>query len=504
MEQVRVGVEPPESEPPWILSLDIGTSSIRARVFDALGREVEGLGARGTYSLHTSANGAVEADPDEMLHVLWECIDEVMVKAQAWAYHIAGVAGCSLVSNVLGIDQTGQAITPVYTYADTRPAADVVTLRRLLDEREVHRRTGCRFHTSYLPARFLWLARTHPALFQRVVRWVSIGEYMELQLFGETAVSYSVASWTGLLDRTRLQWDRELLQVLPIQDSHLSPLTDVSIPRQGLSSPFGSRWPALREVPWFPVVGDGAAANVGSGCVTPHRVALTMGTSSAMRVVTREPVEDVPWGLWCYRVDGTRSLPGGALSEGGNVFAWLRERLRLPEDDDRLEAQLAQLPPDGHGLTVLPFFAGERSPGWRGDARATIHGLTLAHTPLEILRAGMEGVAYRLGRVFHLLRPLLPASVEVIAGGGALRHSPVWSQILADVLGHPVTMTQVPEVSARGAALLALEALGVLRLEEAPYFPGRTFWPDPRAHERYLAAMERQQALYARLWEAEE
>ncbi len=493
-------VSPQHAEPPYVLALDIGTSSIRAILFDRWGRSIEGLRSRAHYTLHTAPDGTVEADAEEMLHALWGCIDAVTAQLGSLTGDIAGVASCSLVSNVLGVDEDGRAITPVYTYADTRPAPDVHTLRAHFDEREVHRRTGTLFHTSYLPARFLWLARTQPHLLKRVWRWVSIGEYMELRLFGETAVSYSVASWTGLLDRRRLQWDDELLNFLPIDKHHLSPLTDVHVPRRGLQAPYRHRWPALADIDWFPTVGDGAAANIGSGCVAPERVALTMGTSSAIRVVTSEQVEEIPWGLWCYRVDARRSLPGGALSEGGNVFAWLKDRLQLNGNGQALEEKLAAMPPDGHGLTVLPFLAGERSPGWRGDARATIHGLTLAHTPMDILRAGMESVAYRLGQVFHLLQPILPANVEIIASGGALVHSPTWAQIIADVLGHPLSVSQVPEASARGTALLALETLGVISdIRNAPTFTGRTFVPHEEHHRIYQSAMKRQQELYERL-----
>ncbi len=500
-EELSATVTPQHANPPYILALDIGTSSIRAILFDRLGRSIAGMSSRAHYTLHTAADGTVEADAQEMLNALWECIDTVTARMGALADQVIGVTSCSLVSNVLGVDQDGQAITPVYTYADTRPAPDVEVLRKRFDEREVHRRTGTLFHTSYLPARFLWLARTQPTLLKRVWRWMSIGEYMEFQLFGDAAVSYSVASWTGLLNRHLLQWDKELLEFLPINESHLSPLTDIQHPRRGLRSPYRQRWPMLAEIPWFPTIGDGAAANVGSGCVTPHRVALTMGTSSAIRVITAEQVQDVPWGLWCYRVDAQRSLPGGALSEGGNVFAWLREHLRLDGDERELEMKLASMPPDGHGLTILPFWAGERSPGWRGDARATVHGLTLAHTPEEILRAGMESVAYRLGRVFELLQPILPPQVEIIASGGALVRSSVWTQIIADVLGHPVSVSQVPEASARGTALLALEALGIIsNIENVPAFTGKTFTPHGEHHKIYQAAMKRQQELYKRLW----
>src|SRR5207247_2845123 len=133
-------------------------------------------------------------------------------------------ATCALVSNLLGVDKTGRAVTPLTTYADTRASGEVARLRAECDEAAVRDRTGCHFHPSYLPARFRWLARAHPDLFHQVARWVSIGEYLELQLFGEAAASYSVASWTGLLDRRRLVWDEPLLAVLPVGASQLSPL----------------------------------------------------------------------------------------------------------------------------------------------------------------------------------------------------------------------------------------------------------------------------------------
>lgn len=492
-------IAPNRAEAPIIIAIDLGTSSVRAVLFDRLGRAVEGLAVRQTHEFHTTAEGASEADADALLELVWGCIDGVLAQAGRLAPHIAGVAACTFVSNVLGVDETGRAVTPITTYADTRAAGEVAGLRAEFDEKEVHDRTGCPFHPSYLPARFRWLARAQTDLFRRVAHWLSIGEYLEFKLFGQAAVSYSVASWTGLLDRHRLTWDEPLLAALPVSREQLSPLTDVNCPRRGLRPEFAARWPALRDVPWFPAVGDGAVANVGSGCVSPARVALTVGTSSAMRVVTDGAVPHVPPGLWCYRVDGRRSLPGGALSEGGNVFAWMRETLRLG-DVAEVEQALAAMEPDIHGLTVLPFLAGERSPGWAGHARATIHGLSLATTPLEILRAGLEAVAYRIALVFDLLRPLLPGDPQVVASGGALLSSPAWLQIMADVLGRPVAVSQVEEASARGAALLALEALGVLSdLSEAPAFIGAVYEPDAGRHTRYREAVERQRGLYEKL-----
>jgi gluconokinase len=243
--------------------------------------------------------------------------------------------------------------------------------------------------------------------------------------------------------------------------------------------------------------------------VTPERVALTVGTTGALRVVLPE-VARVPDGLWCYRVDRRRALLGGATSEGGNVYAWAQHALRL-DSPVATEQALAALPPDGHGLMVLPFFAGERSPGYAGDARAAIAGVTLGTTPLEILRAALESVAYRFALIFERLEASdlglvedgtvqaagrRPLAATVIASGGALLSSPVWLQIIADALGRQVVASGETEASCRGVALLALEALGVAANELPPAELGRVYAPDAARTAIYRAAIERQQRLY--------
>ncbi len=360
-----------------------------------------------------------------------------------------------------GLNLNDEATTPIFTYADTRPAQDALWLRNNFDEAMFHQQTGCIFHPSYLPARFVWLQRTYPELLAADLRWMSLDEYLALKLFGETQVSYSIASWSGLLDRFRLDWEDDLLAILPVSRSQLSPLVDADRPRIGLKEPFASRWPALKELPWFPAIGDGAAANLGSGCTNPDRIALTMGSTTALRVVFPGNVPHIPQGLWCYRVDRATSLLGGAMSEGGNVYAWLKKTLRIDETytDDEL---LNTAPADQHGLTFLPLLSGERSPGWRGDARGMIAGVSLATTAVDIFQAALIGIAYRIGLVYGLLEQVLPGERRVIANGGALIRSPAWVQIIADVLGCKVTLSELEEASARGAAMLAFRSLGVV------------------------------------------
>jgi gluconokinase len=214
-----------------------------------------------------------------------------------------------------------------------------------------------------------------------------------------------------------------------------------------------------------------------------------------MRVI-QTSVPQVPVGLWCYRVDRRRALLGGATSEGGNISAWLQQTLQLGQPE-AIEQALQHQPPDAHGLTVLPFLAGERSPGWAGDARMMIAGLRLSTTPLEILQASLEAVAYRFALIAQHLCNIPDCTHHFIASGGGLLHSPAWMQIMADVLGRPVLASAETEATSRGGALLALEALGVLpAVENIQPAEQDIYQPDPVRHERYHAAIARQQHLY--------
>ena len=208
---------------------------------------------------------------------------------------------------------------------------------------------------------------------------------------------------------------------------------------------------------------------------------------------------DIPAGLFCYRVDRRRFLVGGAFANGGNAYAWESDTLQLG-DRKIMSRRLGTMPPDGHGLTVLPLWAGERSPGWHVGARATITGMNLHTTPLDILRASLEAIAYQFAAVHDLLTAQYPQAREIFASGGAIVHDPAWTQIMADVFGVPVTASKVFEASSRGAALLALNSLGLIAdLADVPTYAGKTYAPDAGHHEVYGQARARHEALYAKM-----
>ncbi len=482
----------------YILAIDIGSSSVRALLYDEAGEVVDGASSRRSHRFSYAAGGRVEADADGLVDLTAQCIDETLGRAAGPAADrgIAGVALCTFWHGLLGVDREGRALTPVITWADSRSSTQAARLRDELGSEAVHQRTGCVLHPAYSPSKLLWFRQESPDIFARAAWWCTIGEYCVRQFLGVKACSLSMASGTGLFDRRECRWDPPLRETLGLEEDRLSPLCDVEPVTAGLRRPFAERWPALRDVPWFPARGDGACSNVGSGCAGSGRLAVMIGTTCAMRAVCPADPPPVPWGLWAYRIDRIRQMMGGVLGDGGNLHEWLGGTLALGQEGEALDAALLAAAPAAHGLSFLPFLTGERSTGWDPAARATVMGMRPDTTALEILQAGMEGVAYRLAAVRDLLHQAAPGAREVIATGGALLKSNAWCQILADVLETPVLCAAAREASSRGAALLAWESLGRINgIEQVPVRIARTFEPRKAAAEAHRAAAREQQRL---------
>ncbi len=489
-----------------ILVLDLGSSSTRASLYDDRAQAVPDAWARAPVDFVVGEDGRCEDDPRAAFERVVTVLDALHAKTSSALPPITDIGISAYAASLVCLDEHGVPLTPVYTYADTRCAEDARRLRAQHDELAALQRTGCRIRANYLPAKLAWIARTQPDVF-RATRWfASLSDYVRLRLFGQMQAGVSVASWTGLLNRHTGDWDEAWLDALGVARAQLPPIACDAERLEGLRPEWAARWPKFAAARCHPPLGDGAAANVGSGCVDASRIAVTIGSTAAMRVVRRREAEEsyrlLP-ALWAYRVDHAHELIGGATTEGGNVFAWAQRVLRLP-DESELEDRLAALSPDAHGLTVLPTFAGERSPGYAEDIRATLHGLSLDSDPVEIVRALMEGVAYRLAHIGDALRASGAASADaaLVGSGGALQASPTWRQIIADVTGLPLRVASEAEVTSRGVAVwVSCQVAGLDIRHHYADPPGHlvTHQSVYAHHAIYRAAMARQEELYAKL-----
>jgi gluconokinase len=480
-----------------ILALDIGTSSVRAALYDDAGNVLPRTMVKNERSLIVTDDGGAEIDANEAFDQVVAAIDEVLLKAEKIKGEIGHVAASSFWHSLVGVDSKGKATTKVYGWADTRSRDHVARLRKKFDETAVHNRTGARFHSSFWPAKLLWLRTAFPDVWKKTTQWLSLSDFIGLRLFGEAATGVSMASGTGILDIRKCEWDDELLQFLKLPRTKLPSITESDAVTYSLKPNFAKRWPQLNAARWFAAIGDGAANNIGAGCVTKNKAALMIGTSGAMRVAYKgDPPDKIPDGLWCYRIDHETVIIGGALSDGGGLYRWLKDNLRLLADDNSTEAEIAKREPDGHGLVFLPFLAGERSTGYHEAATGAIIGLRTATDTIDIVQAALESVAYRFAEIFDQLNSVCSVR-EIIASGGALRESPIWTQIIADVLGRNMSLPPTREASSRGAVLLALATIGKIEnIEKISTPEGKKFEFNRRKVRVYKAARSKCEKYY--------
>ncbi|GGG49077.1 sugar kinase [Kocuria dechangensis] len=495
LERGGFGVRAEEALDPLVLALDVGSTGSRGGLFDATGTPVRGWRHKVEHEFTTAADGTSVIDPDQVVDEIARILDLVLADPSL-AGRVAGVALDTFSSSLVGVGDDGAALTPCFTYADSRCAPQLAALREELDETEVQQRTGARLHTSYLAPRLRWVRETDPGTWSRVRRWMSLGEYVHLRLLGTARAGTSVAAWTGLLDRRTGRWDEALLAACGLEPSRLNEIADPQDPLFEVGPSAARRWPALRGAVWFPPVADGLSANLGSGGTGPSTMVVSLATSGAVRVLLPEIPERLPTGLWCYRVDARRCLLGGALNDVGRAVQWLERTVALPEGttlQDVASADVAAGTP-----AVLPFFTGERSTGWAGGARAVLADVTASHGGADLARGVLEGIAVSYGRVADQLSEAAPGIERVVTSGGLAREMPGMLQLLADVLGTPVVRADLKRATLRGTAMLALETLAV-GVPAADPPQGDEHRPVAERAEHYRGARARFEELYGAL-----
>jgi len=484
-----------------VLTLDVGSSSARTLLFGFDGKAIEGFGSQVGYRATTTEDGGWEIDAKEVTRIVVQSIGDICGQMRVKGVRPAAVAVDTFWHSIVGVDSGGNPVTAILHPFDARSADAANRLTRRIDNLAQHRRTGCMLHPSYPPPKLLWLSEKQPEIFHAAQRWMSVGEYLFLELFGQPAASTSMVSAGGLWDQNKNLYDDELFAALPIRREQFAAPDTLDRPCHNLRGAFREQWPELNGIPWFPALGDGACDNVGSGCVSGERWALMVGTSGAMRATFEADRIEIPDGLFCYRIDRKRFVTGGALSNGGEVFAWMKRTLRLP-DDAEIEKQLAAMSPGLHGLTLLPLFAGERSTEWRTDTRGAMAGLGSSTTPMEILHAALESVSLRFRNVYEIMEDSFGVPKDVIGSGGALLSSAVWTRMMADTLGHSVVLCREREATSRGAALLALERIGAIaNIGDAAPELGETIAPDESKKQIYAEALVKQRRFYKKIFE---
>ena len=438
----------------YYLGVDIGTTATKSVAFSESGQVVAMQAA--FYAMHHPREGWSEQDPDELFAAVCSTIRSVMTQLQP---HLPlFVSFSAAMHSLILVDAQGKPLTPCIIWADNRAADVAARLRSTGRGAACYQDTGVPIHPMSPLCKILWLKEQEPTLFKQAARFISIKEYVWWRLFGTYVVDTSIASTTGLMDIATLNWHPGIMELVGITPGRLSPLVPpthvqiISAPHTACNLPAG--------IPFVVGASDGALANLGAGAMEPHILAVSIGTSSAIRTVVKKPLLDNAMRTFCYHLYGANYIVGGASNNGAIVLQWLKEKLLQTEETyDELFALAQTVPPGSEGLVFAPYILGERAPLWDPHTRGIFFGFGIQHTRAHLIRATIEGIVYCL---YAMGQPLLQGGgiTELRVSGGFAR-SDLPLQVMADVFNKQVSVSASVESSALGAVLLGAQAMGI-------------------------------------------
>ncbi|SHE11543.1 Glycerol kinase [Chlamydia abortus] len=493
----------------YVIAADLGTTSTKTLVIDRGGRVMASHSIE--YPLHTPRPDIAEQDPLEICEAVIRGIGEVIRKAGISSHEVLCVSFSSAMHSLIAVDREGQPLTPCITWADNRSISYTGRLKTDGKGHEIYLRTGTPIHPMSPLTKLMWMKDHQPDVFQQAYKFIGIKEFVFARLFARYVIDYSLASATGMFHLRNLGWDREALEIAGITADRLSEPVPTTYCLEGLQPDTAARMGLAPDTPFVVGASDGVLANLGAGAFEEGIYSVTIGTSGAVRGVVREPLTDPRGRLFCYALKEDFWVIGGPINNGGIMFRWVRDQLATLEAEegrrkgmdpyDYLTQLAEEVPAGSGGLLFLPLMLGERAPYWNANARGVFFGLSMFHEKKHMIRSVLEGVVYRIHSVVQALEEIGGHTKEIRASGGFAR-SPFWRQVIADVLGTPVTVPDSIESSGLGAAQLGLLALG-----EVGDFSGVHDWVkanhrhevNPANHELYRELTEIYLRVYKQL-----
>lgn len=452
------------------LGVDIGTTSTKAVL---LGKGGEVISAHHVeYPLYSPTPATAEQDPDEIFRAVVEAIKMAIQKGRIEKDSLQLVSFSSAMHSVIGVDRDGKPLTRCITWADSRATKWADKIKNEWNGHEIYLRTGTPIHPMSPLAKITWIRHEQPQLFAQTSKFISIKEYLFFKLFNRYVVDYSIASATGLFNLEQLDWDAEALGVAGINRDHLSEPVPTTYVLEGLQEPYAAEMGISPTTPFVIGASDGVLSNLGVNAIEPGVVAVTIGTSAAIRTVTDRPATDPKGRIFCYALTDKHWVIGGPVNNGGMIFRWVRDQLassevetakRLGTDPYEVLTKIAErVAPGCDGLIFHPYLAGERAPIWNANARGSFFGLGLHHKKEHIIRAVLEGVVLNLYTVLVALQELIGVPKKIQATGGFAR-SALWRQMLADIFNQEVVVPESFESSCLGAVVLGMYARGEIK-----------------------------------------
>lgn len=480
-----------------VLGLDLGTGGVRSIAVNLQGQLI--AQTTRSYLLLTPHPGWTEQNPADWITASLHALSEVAQQLQNHTVIALGLSG--QMHGMVPLDAAGNVIRPAILWNDQRTGKAVEAIEAIIPRQELIQRTGNPAITGFQLPKLVWLRSEEPDAYAQVQHILLPKDYLGFVLTGSAVTEPSDASGTGCLNLATRQWDTEILKVLDFDPAWFPRVVESTAIAGHLKPDIAAQIGLPAGLPVIAGGGDNAAAAIGLGisATNLNRGSLSIGTSGVIFAPCDRPVPD-PQGrvhLFCH-ADGGYHLLGVTLAAGGSL-RWHRDTVAPNSSYADLMTWAASSPPGARGVLFLPHLAGERSPHIDPDTRGAWVNLSLAHTPADLTRAVLEGVAFSLREALEVIHTLTPLHQLLATGGGA--RSPVWLQILADILEVELIAPQAEEGAAYGAAILAMVGVGAYPNLETAFqiLPQVSKTVQPRPNPIYESAFKRYKVLYEAL-----
>jgi xylulokinase len=450
----------------YFLGIDTSTTATKAILIDEMG-VVLGV-ASSEYSYETSQPLWSEQSPSLWWDATIESIRGVLARTGVDSTQVRGVGLTGQMHGLVLLDEQGNVLRPAILWNDQRTQSQCDEIHRTLGQENFVQITGNVALTGFTAPKILWVKEHEPEIYARARHMLLPKDYVRYKLTGEYAIDKADGAGTVLFDLKSRDWSDEVLAALEIPRAWM-PRTFEGTEFTGFVSEEAAALTSLKVgTPVAAGGGDQAASAAGTGAVRTGVVSISLGTSGVVFATTDGPAIE-PKGLlhaFCHSVPGKWHLMGVMLSAAGSL-RWHRDTFAPGASYDNLLAPAQEIPAGCDGLLFLPYLTGERTPHPDPLARGAFIGLTVRHSLPHLTRAILEGVAFGLRDSFELMKNsgLETVNQVRVTGGGA--RSPLWNQILADVLQTEVVTVNTLEGAAFGAALLAATGAGAFSSVEA-------------------------------------
>lgn len=450
----------------YMLGVDIGTTSTKAVLFTKKGDVIqqENIG----YPLYTPDMTTAEQDPEEIFQAVLKAFSNIT--KQHSDKKISFISFSSAMHSVIAMDENDQPLTPCITWADNRSEAWAHKIKDELGGHEVYKRTGTPIHPMSPLSKIAWIVNECPEIATNVKKYIGIKEYIFKKFFNQYVVDYSLASSMGMMNLKNLDWDEEALRIAGITRGQLSELVPTTKIFNNCDPDLAKQIGIDPQTSFVIGASDGVLSNLGVNAIRKGEIAVTIGTSGAIRTIIDEPKTDEKGRIFCYALTEKHWVIGGPVNNGGMVLRWIRDEFassevetakRLGIDAYEVLTKIAErVRPGADGLLFHPYLAGERAPLWNPDVRGSFFGLTLSHKKEHMIRAALEGVIYNLYTVFLALTECMDGPVTRIQATGGFARSSVWRQMMSDIFESEVVVPESYESSCLGACILGLYANG--------------------------------------------